>query len=204
MNKDTIFNFGKSILKLLKESILILFSSYRRDIIHAIRKAKEDGVSSYMNNYDRKHAKIAIQELIANADSEVILLCHRLSRDIYEDEGTIAALNKFFSKDASKKRMEVFVRDAHYEDSLFVDALNYWGVTIHKNAQQELKNVESGDICYVDGHILRIESDSVARKGTLCFSGNKLTIGCRRELSDYISEANTLKDSVLKKKDLKK
>ena len=63
MNKDTIFNFGKSILKLLKESILFLFSSYRRDIIHAIRKAKEDGVSSYMNNYDRKHAKIAIQEL---------------------------------------------------------------------------------------------------------------------------------------------
>lgn len=204
MNKDTIFNFGKSILKLLKESILIFFSSYRRDIIHAIRKAKEDGVSSYMNNYDRKHAKIAIQELIANADSEVILLCHRLSRDIYEDEGTIAALNKFFSKDASKKRMEVFVRDAHYEDSLFVDALNYWGVTIHKDVKKKLKNDKSGDICYVDGHILRIESDSVARKGTLCFSGNKRTIGCRRELSDYISEANTLKDSVLKKKNLKK
>lgn len=119
-----------------------------------------------LNNDSRSHAKILIQKIIERAKKKIVILCHRLAREIYGSEEVVNALKKAY---ANNKDLEVIVcvRNDVPDLTPFVSTL------LRHNADIRLKvKTNLPDVIVVDGMNGRVEIDPIVRKG-LCLIHNE-------------------------------
>lgn len=140
-----------------------------------ISKVFQSGEFSIKENYDRLHAKTALQQFFFHAKTEIVLLCRKLSADVYEHISTMLFLYWAYARN-HKLKLTVLVRSKE-ED---VESLGFRAFLLAHNAAL-YEGVEDGklfprvarvvkdlpDFCLVDGKHARIEIDKDTRAAQL-------------------------------------
>ena len=110
-----------------------------------------------LENKDRDHARELIRQLINNARESIVILCHRLARDVYGSREVTAALVNAYKNNPDLK-CTVYLRD-YPQITPFLMHLAKHGV-LPKTLKKE---IELGDILIVDGENGREECDPIRR-----------------------------------------
>lgn len=129
-----------------------------------------------MQNPDRSHAKEAIQEMLRVSRKNVKILCHQLGPEVYEDYGTLKALNNAYQRTPDLD-VTVYLRKAIPSQSVFLTSLIAHGAKVYgdldKNAELE-DLLHCGDICMIDnGSCIRSEISEEAKRGLIYFANSE-------------------------------
>ncbi len=174
----------------LKRMFLFLMSPvYGRGIINAF----DNGKSCVKENYDRFHAKTALQRYFFLAKEEIVLLCGKLSADVYENSLTMLALSWAYSRNENLK-VTVYVRSNEIESLAFRSFLLshgaglYIGVEDSKQYPYVSDLVKSlPDFCLVDGTHVREEIDKDTRAAKLLINKNNRAEFLQRRINSVKS-----------------
>lgn len=195
----------KNIFSRIEDSLLTfincLFPSYDRSLTINIRKAKRivetqrdweshDGIG--MINPDSSHARAAIQKMLNNTNRSIYILCHKLNKKIYEDSNTIRALNAAFERNRSLD-VRVYLREKAPTDSIFFLSLLALGARVYENLEssedESIKKIlENKDYCFMDGYMVREETNEEEKTGNLRFADGKAVEKARAVFSEFEKE----------------
>ena len=169
-----------------KRMFLFLMSPvYGRGIINAF----DDGESCVKENYDRFHAKTALQRYFFLAKKEIVLLCGKLSADVYENSLTMLALSWAYSRNENLK-VTVYVRSNEIESLAFRSFLLAHGAELYIGVEDSRRYpyvselVKSlPDFCLVDGIHVREEIDKDTRAAKLLINKNNRAESLQRRIN---------------------
>lgn len=169
-----------------------------QDYANDIRAALEDQFELDLKNDSRKHALIVMRDFIASARDEIILLCHKLSKEIYDDDEVVKALDLAYSRNRNLKCIAM-VREKLPDDSAFLSVLIrngagiYCGIGNNKTTSEHHSGVAIQDAIVVDRRAARIETDAQKRHADVIVckrsaprDGHRLSNKMKRVLETYI------------------
>ena len=130
----------------------------------------QDNDTGIINNSSRAHAKVILQELIRSAQTEILIQCSHLARDIYGDKETQELLKNAITRGL---RVSIAIRDACPEADTFCNEMR-------QNFPDKIRcntSVFSSDFCVVDSRRFRLETDQ--DNGKAYVSANNVVISER-------------------------
>lgn len=115
-----------------------------------------------IDNCDRKHTIIVLQEFFNAARHSIHVQCSHFSKDIYENKETQTYLRNAL-KDENID-VKIFVRDTTPQSKVFADELN----SIKAGTVQVNKYCHKLDFCVIDGKRFRLEKDTEKSEAYVC------------------------------------
>lgn len=122
-----------------------------------------------INNSDREHAIIVLQEFFKAAKRSIHVQCSHFSKDIYETAETQEYLRKAVRENHID--VKIFVRDNTPQSRDFANELN----SIKAGTVQYNKSCHKLDFCVVDGKRFRLEKDTSKRMAFVCTYNEELS-----------------------------
>lgn len=122
-----------------------------------------------LDNYNRKHAIIVLQELFRAAKESIYIQCSHFSKDIYENSTTQDLLREAINNDAIK--VKILVRDKLAACADFAKEIN------EKRPETIIfnKSCHTLDFCVVDKKRFRLEKDTDKGSAYVCTFNEKLS-----------------------------
>lgn len=133
---------------------------YEKEIILALRNK---GVTNVMSNNDVEHARILTRNLIQSAESEIVILCHRLAWQVYGCDDIADALREAYAKNPNLK-CHVYIRNEVPDYTPFYAVLMSHGVRLTQGYESSLP-----DVMIVDRMNGREETNAEKKEGKAHF-----------------------------------
>lgn len=158
-----------------------------KDYDNDIQAALEGKFELHIDNDDREHALVVVKNLIASAKSEIILLCHKLSKEIYNNEEVIKALKAAYRHNPALKCIAM-VRRAAPDDSSFLNILLQHGAGIYCEVDKNEKAKKINDAIIIDRRAARLETDENESQADviICRADSPMNDKRKRILTAYL------------------
>ncbi len=149
--------------------------------------------SDIFTNENTDHAATVLTEMFNNATSSVVMLCHKLSDDIFTEEYKSAFKNFIGNPNHSVRIMVKSDKDCHA--GFFGELLEEGNVTIHvmhEDAVGEIsKNIgfDDCDFAVFDGKMFRLEYDASQRKSLGSFNDTTIAERLTAQFDKYFEGA---------------